>query len=405
VKNPFPTRDETFAAFARHVSRGKAETFRAFGMDVVMGDRQGPTFTDAFDGRRFYNCHCNGGVFNLGHRHPGVVAAVREALDTLDLGNHHLVSGLRAELARRLAATTGGHLSGAVFGVSGGEAIDLAIKLARAHGARAGRRTIVSVRGGYHGHTWLALAAGDPQYRDAFGPNLPAFVQVPFDDLEAMDRAIDDSTAAVLLEPIPATLGMPIPRPGYLPGVQRLCRARGALLVLDEVQTGLGRTGRTWGYQHEGVEPDLLVTGKGLSGGVFPITATLATPEVHAFVDEHPFVHISTFGGSELGCVAALAVLDTLEAEGFLSRVNALAERFARGLAGLPLTVRQRGLFMGLKLAEEGAGLIAARRLYDEGVFVLFANNDTSVVQFLPPLVTTDAEADDILARVRKALS
>jgi len=402
VKNPFATRDETFEVFARHVSRGKAETFRAFGMDVVMGDRQGATFTDAFDGRRFYNCHCNGGVFNLGHRPPGVLASVRDALQTLDVGNHHLVSGLRAELARRLSSTTNGRLSTAVFGVSGGEAIDLAIKLARAH---RGRRTLVSVRGGYHGHTGLALAAGDPQYRDAFGPNLPAFTQVPFDDLAAMERAIDDSTAAVLLEPIPATLGMPLPSHGYLQGVQRLCRERGALLMLDEVQTGLGRTGKMWCYQHDGLEPDLLVTGKGLSGGIYPITATLATPEVHAFVDDHPFVHISTFGGSELGCVAALAVLDAIEADGFLPRVNALGERFARGLEGLPLTLRRRGLFMGLKLAEEGAGLLAARRLYDEGVFVLFANNDTSVVQFLPPLIATDEEADDIVARVRKALS
>ena len=402
LDQPYPSRAAATDAFAAHVNRGKVAAFEALGLDLVMGERQGARFRDEFDGRWLFNCHGNGGVFNLGHRHPGVVAAIRDALDVLDIGNHHLVSGWRAALAERLAASTGGLLPGVVFGVGGGEANDLAIKLARAHTGRAG---VVSVVGGYHGHTGLAMAAGDPEYRDPFGSNLPGFAQVPFNDLDTLDRAVDDTTAAVILEPIPATLGMPLPDPGYLAGVQRICRERGACFVLDEVQTGLGRTGTMWYFLQEGLEPDLLTTGKGLSGGIYPITATLMTPAIHSFFDEHPFVHISTFGGAELGCVAALAALDIIEAPGFLDRVRSVGERFEAEFAGLSFALRRRGLFMGLKFPGEGDGMLAARDLIGAGVFAVFANNDTSVLQFLPPLVATDDEIGEIIAIVRTTLA
>ena len=150
------------------------------------------------------------------------------------------------------------------------------------------RHAIVSATGGYHGHTGLALAAGDAQYRAPFGPNLPGFQQVPFGDLQAMESVLDDNTAAVILEPIPATLGMLLPPEDYLPGLARLCRERGVLLIIDEVQTGLGRTGRLWAYEHEGIDPDMVITGKGLSGGIYPITATLMRAELHRFFDDHP---------------------------------------------------------------------------------------------------------------------
>jgi acetylornithine/succinyldiaminopimelate/putrescine aminotransferase len=396
----FSDRQAAEGVFAEHVSRGKVLAFQKYEVNVVMGDRQGSWFHDAFDERRFLNCHCNGGVFNLGHRHPAVIQAVTDAMQHVDIGNHHLVSTHRAALAERLAKTTGGRLSGAVFGVSGGEAIDLAIKVAR---AVTGRRGILSALGGYHGHTGLALASGDPQYRDPFGPNLPDFAQVPFADLGAMDAAIGDGTAAVLLEAIPATLGMPIPPEGYLKSIAKLCRERGALLLIDEVQTGLGRTGRIWGHEHDGVEPDMIVIGKGLSGGVYPITATLMTRELHHFFDDHPFVHISTFGGSEIGCAAAHAVLDIVERPGFLERVVRLGQRFREGLRGASFELRQRGLFMGLAFPFEDGGMVATKVLFDRGVFALYANNDTRVLQLLPPLTLSDDEADFLIATLREA--
>ncbi len=402
IRQPFGNRAETAEVFAEHVNRGKVRAFEALGVDLQMGERAGSWFADAFDPeRRYLNCHCNGGVFNLGHRNPRVLGALRRALDELDIGNHHLVSGWRAELARRLAETTDGLLPGVVFGVGGGESIDLALKLARAH---TGRTRIVSAVGGYHGHTGLAMAAGDPEYRDPFGPNLPGFDQAPFGDLEALARVVDDETAAVILEPIPATLGMPVPPEGYLYEVQALCRDLGAVFVLDEVQTGLGRTGTVWCWQQEGLEPDIVVTGKGLSGGVYPITAALMTDDLHRFFDDHPFVHISTFGGAEPGCLAALEVLAIVTEPGFLERVRELGERFEAAFVDMPFELRRRGMFMGLKFADPIGGITAAGRLISAGVFAVFANNDQSVLQFLPPLTLSDEEAELLIEIVRREL-
>ena len=401
-EQPYVSVEETMAAFARHLSSGKVALYRSLGLELVMGRREGIRFWDAYSGRSWINCHCNGGVFNLGHRHPRVVAALRAALDELDIGNHHLISGFRAALASRLSATTGGRLPGVVFAPGGGEVVDIAIKTAR---GATGRQRVVSARGGYHGHTGLALAAGDPEYRDPFGPNLPGFVQVPFGDLDALAAVVDHDTAAVLLEPIPATLGMPLPPPGYLESVRALCREWGAKLVLDEVQTGLGRTGRMWCAHWDGVVPDALVTGKGLGGGLYPMAAVLLSDELHEVFHRHPFVHIATFGGAELGCVPALAVLDIIEEDGFLERVRELSGRFGDGFTGLPFELRRRGLMMGFVFQDQGAAMASAAALFETGVFVVWANNDRRVLQFLPPLMLSDDEAGELIGRVRDALT
>lgn len=399
---PFDTFDELAAAFRAHVAPNKLAYYQRMGLQLVMGRREGIWFEDAYTKLRFINCHCNGGVFSLGHCNPRVAGAVSNALGTLDIGNHHFVSGLRTELATRLSATFDDALPRVVFGVSGGEAVDLAIKAAR---GTTGRMGVVSVQGGYHGHTGLALAAGDPAFRDPFGANLPGFLQVPFNDVDAMDGAIDDQTAAVILEAIPATLGMPIPEPGYFQAIRRLCDERGAQLLIDEVQTGLGRTGTWWGVQHESVIPDAIVTGKGLSGGIYPITATLLTRDMHEVLDspDNPFVHISTYGGSELGCVAALTVLDIVGEPGFFERVEALSERFASAFEPLPFELRRRGLFMGLVFTSEMEALAALLRILQQGVFCFPAGNDRRVLQFLPPLILSDEESEDLIARVTRA--
>lgn len=398
---PFSTREEAMRVFADHVSRGKVEIFDELGIDIVIGRRDGAYFWDAYDDRRFYNCHCNGGVFNLGHRNPRITSALRDALDSVDVGNHHLVSGWKGELGRRLAATTNDRLSGVVFCPSGSEAVEVAIKTST---AVTGRHGVVSAHGAYHGHTGLAAMAGDARFHEPYGLSLPGFTHVDWNDLDAMDAAIGDDTAVVLLETIPATLGMPLPDEGYLARVQALCRERGAYFALDEVQTGLGRSGRVWCFEHDDVEPDIVITGKGLGGGLYPMSATLMTPEVHRFYDEDPFVHVSSYGGSDLGCVVALAVLDVIEEPGFLDRVEEVGLRLEKELAALPCEVRRRGLFMGLKWPDENAGVLAAKACIDAGVFAIFANNDTSALQFLPPLTLTDDEVDELAALVVGAL-
>jgi putrescine aminotransferase len=400
-KQPYPTRDATAAAFAAHVNRGKVEALRALGADIVIGARDGGRFADAFDGRWFWNCHCNGGVFNLGHRNPRVVRVVQDALDHLDIGNHHLISGRRARLAEQLAATTDGLLPYAAFGASGGEVVDLALKVAR---GATGRSKVVSAAGAFHGVVGFARWASDPRYDEPFATTPPGFTQVPFNDLAALDQAIDDATAAVILESIPATLGFPVPDPGYLRAAGELARERGALFILDEVQTGLGRTGTVWYYQQHEARPDIVIAGKGLGGGIYPIAAALMTADAHRLLDEHPFVQISTFGGAEVGCVAASTVLDIVTEAGFLEHVRTLGERFEAGFAGLPFRLRRAGLTMGLAFDGPNGGMAGSAALIRTGVFAVFADHDRTVTQFKPPLILTDEEADEIIGLVRKAL-
>ena len=390
-------------AYSRHFNPERIRDFEKwFGRSIVLGERDGPRFQNAEDGTWLFNCHCNGGTFNLGHRHPQILDALREALGTLDVGNHWFPSPWRARLAQRLSATTDGLLPGALLCSSGGEATDTALKFSRWHTGRPG---IVSAVGGFHGTTGLASAAGAPRWRDRFHNALPGFEQVPFDDLEAMERTVGNDTAAVILEAIPATLGMPIPSDGYFKEVERICRRHGALLIVDEIQTGLGRTGTMWFYQQAGAEPDIVLTGKGLGAGLYPVASALLSKPLMKTYATDSLVAGSTYGASELGCAVGLAVLDLTESPGFLEHVRSLAERFRDGLGSLNCELRQRGLFMGLKWPAEGQGWEAAQRLYEQGIWAVFAASDTSVTQYLPPLIVTDAQADDIIARTNAALA
>ena len=402
-------KEESIQRFRDHVSSGKAAFFAQYDMDFVPGRREGVFLWDVEGDKRLINCHCNGGVFNLGHRHPAVVETLKRALDELDIGNHHLISEQRGALAQRLAELAPGDLPYTTFAVGGGEAIDFALKLARAHTGRPG---IISAQGGYHGHTGLALAAGDAQYREPFGPMPPGFVQVPFGDVGAVAAQMDEDTAGVILETIPATLGMPLAPEGYFGELRALCDERGALLIVDEVQSGLGRTGKVWAIEHWGVEPDILVTGKGLSGGVYPIAATCYRAELNTFLHANPFIHISTFGGAEVGCAVALKVLELTANPTFLRRVGDLAQRFASGFQQLQgrypetlVEVRQQGLMIGLRFPDETCGPFMTKLMYDEGVLAVYANNDPRVLQFLPPLVMGPLEAEETLGCLDRALA
>ena len=360
---------------------------RNVGIDLVIGRREGYRIWDV-DGRELIDIHLNGGVYNLGHRNPDIIAALTDALKTIDIGNHHFPSTERALLAQRLVELTpGSHY--AVFASGGGEAVDLAIKSAR---RATGRRKIVSVTDAYHGHTGLALAAGDEQAAANFLATDPDFVRVPFNDAEALAAAIPNA-AAVILETVPATAGFPRPQPDYLPAVRQLCDDAGALYIADEVQTGLGRTGSMWGVEHFGVVPDILITGKGLSGGIYPIAATLLSERAGAWLETDGWGHVSTFGGAELGCRVAQKVLDLTEAadppiDRWTTELAALQQRHPSWL----VEVRQTGLVIGLKFAHEMGGMLMTKLLFDEGVWAMFAGFDRSVLQVKPGLLMTDVE-------------
>jgi acetylornithine/succinyldiaminopimelate/putrescine aminotransferase len=402
-------KSRAMTAFADFVSSGKAAFFQKYGMDFVMGRRKGPFLWDIDGSKRLFNLHCNGGVFNLGHRNIELIELLKDGLDVYDIGNHHLMSKARADLAKMLAKLMPGDLEYTVFGVGGGEAVDLAFKVARAYTKRT---KIISAQGGYHGHTGLALAAGDKKYRHPFGPSAPGFDQIPFGDTEAFEAAADADTAAVILETIPATLGMALPPEGYLSSIRRICDRKGILLILDEIQSGLGRTGKLWGFEHFSIVPDMVVLGKGLSGGLYPVTATVMRKPLEAVFHDDPFIHISTFGGAEIGCLVARHVLEISSAPDFLAHVNQLASAFGEQLEALRrhhskffIGVRQLGLMMGLVLKNEICGPILTKTAYDQDLLMIYANNDPSVCQLLPPLVMDPAKIGWVMDQLDKALA
>lgn len=401
------SKKELIDSFYSHVSKGKVDTFVSNDMDFIFGKREGIYVWDIDEGKRLINCHSNGGVFNLGHRNHEIIKTLKQALDEIDIGNHHLISEQRALLAKRLSELMPGDITYTVFGVGGGEAIDLAIKIARSYTKKYG---IISASGGYHGHTGFALAAGDEKYRKPFGPMSPGFIQTTFDDIAGLEKTIDNETAAVLFETIPATLGIYVPKPDYFKQVRELCDKKGILLIMDEVQTGLGRTGRLWGVEHYGIVPDIMVIGKGLSGGIYPITATCFREPLESVFKDDPFIHVSTFGGAEPGCAVAMKVLDESSKPSFLSHVNDMASLFKAGFERLKskypkfiVSIRQVGLMMGVKMANELCGPVMTKSCYDNGILSIYANNDTSVSQILPPLIIQEHEVREVLERLDKA--
>jgi len=378
------------------------------GIPLVIGRREGYRIHD-LDGHELIDVHLNGGTYNLGHRPPELVELLRESLGELDVGNHHFPSEARGELAEKLAALTPGDLHYSVLLPSGSEANDLALRVAR---RVTGRRKVVALEAAFHGRTGLAAAAGRDDVARYFLSDYPAeFVTVPFDDLAAMEAALAlGDVAAVLMETMPATYGFPVPSEGYLPGVKALCERYGTLYVADEVQTGLGRTGYLWGVEAFGVEPDILVTGKGLSGGLYPISAIVMTRKVGAWLSDQGWAYVSTFGGAELGCRVALRVLEICSRPDVLAGARRLADRVASGLEDIRsrhnflVGVRQKGLVIGLETAGDLGGMQLSRALYPRGVWAMFSGFAPSVLQFKVGLLLDDDSCDRLLERLDDAL-
>jgi putrescine aminotransferase len=410
ASRPGTRREAALAAYAKHVNPMKLRTLAHADLAIVEGRRAG-AYVEDLDGRRYLDCFTGAGSFNLGHRHPRIVAALERALDDegLDLGNFTLLSAPKAELAARLAAVTPGDLEGVTYGVGGGEAVDFAIKLARGF---TGRTKVVSTVNGYHGHTGFALSAiGRDAYQEPFRPLMPGFARVPFGDLDAAKSVVDDETAAVLVEPVQGEGGVHVAPDGYLQGLRAICDATGALLVLDEIQTGLGRTGRLFACEHAGVVPDIMTLAKSLGGGIYPISATVYRAALEDFVYMNPFVHLSTFGGADLGCVVALEVLDVLVEERIPEHAAAMGARLMAGLQALAdghgdvvREVRGLGLMVGVEYADDSYGPRMSRALAAEGVIAIFSANRPAVMRLMPPLVVTEHDVDLLLERFGRAL-
>jgi acetylornithine aminotransferase/acetylornithine/N-succinyldiaminopimelate aminotransferase len=355
----------------------------------------------AADGREYLDMVAGIAVTALGHRHPAVVRALREAADGLIHVSNLYWTEPMVRLAERLTAATG--MERAFFCNSGAEAVEAAIKMARR--ARPGRPGIVVFEGSFHGRTLGALSlTARPRYQDPFRPLLPGVTVVPFGDGEAASAAIDDRVALVIVEPVQGEGGVRPAPDGWLRHLRDLCDGAGALLVFDEIQSGMGRTGSFLASQHDGAAPDAVTVAKALAGGL-PMGALLARGEAaHAF---EPGDHASTFGGGPLVASVANAVLDTILEEGFLDRVAARGDRLRAGLETVAAespsarAVRGRGLMQGLVLAEERASDLVAAAL-DQGMLVCPAGAD--VVRFVPALTIDVSEVDEAVQRIARAL-
>lgn len=399
---------ELMEKFDRYVIPGRQKAYQLLGWDFIPGKREGCYVWDLAGKRRFIDVRSSGGVFNLGHRPPATIRALKKAIDELelDMSDHLLMSRYRVELAEKLVNLMPGDIQHAIFCVSGGEAVDLAIKIARGY---TGRKNIITSYGAYHGLTGFALSAGDPKWRQKFEPLIPGFKHVPYGDIKAVEEAMDDDTAACIFETIQATGGIVIPPDDFFPRLRELCDKKGVLWIDDEVQTGLGRTGKLWAYEHWGVVPDIVVLGKGTSGAMYPITVVCVREHVAEFLRKNPFIHISTGGGTEIGCVVLSAVLDEITKPGFLEHVNKMAEFFAEELRklgeeypDLQKSVRQKGLMMGIEFVDDVLGPLASAQLSRYGVIAVFADNFPRVLQIMPPLIITEKEGKEVVDALRK---
>jgi acetylornithine/succinyldiaminopimelate/putrescine aminotransferase len=405
----FSSKDDFMAQTAAVWNPDKVRFWRDAGTDLVI-DRREEYFLFDTSGKRLIDLHLNGGTYNLGHRNPELIEALEWAMRIVDIGNHHFPALARTALATALLDTCHAGMKKVVYAAGGSEAVDIAIKSAR-HATK--RRRIVSIAHAYHGSTGLAVAATDQRFSERFLADRPEeFAQVPFNDAGAMEEALrGGDVAAVILETIPATYGFPMPAPGYLPEVKRLSERYGALFIADEVQAGLMRTGAMWAIYGYGVEPDILVTAKGISGGIYPIACTVLNEATSAWLDEDGWGHVSTGGGSELGCVVALKVLEITQRAPVVSMVHAASARFAAGLAEIRalapdwfVGIRQNGLVMGLELSQPDGAKLLMRHLYENGVWAIFSTLDPSVLQFKPGLLLSPRMCDDILERLAAAV-
>ncbi|MGW5014964.1 acetylornithine transaminase [Micromonospora chalcea] len=359
------------------------------GSGAVVTDETGREYVDLLGGIA---------VNALGHAHPAVVAAVSKQVATLGHVSNLFVAEPPVALAELLLALAG-RPGRVFFANSGAEANEAAFKLSRL----TGRRHVVATHGGFHGRTMGALAlTGQPAKADPFRPLPGDVTHVPFGDADALAEAVTDDTAMLIIEPIQGENGVVVPPPGYLAAARRITAAHGALLVLDEVQTGIGRTGHWFAHQADGVEPDVITLAKGLGGGL-PLGACLAFGRAADLLT--PGSHGTTFGGNPISCAAALAVVSTIAHEGLLDHVKRVGERLRRGVEALghPLVreVRGAGLLLGIVL-DQPVSAAAAAALRDAGFLVNPVQPD--VIRLAPPLILTVAQADAFVAALPAAL-
>ncbi|WP_407560677.1 ornithine--oxo-acid transaminase [Streptomyces sp. 184] len=379
-------------------------------LPVVVATAQGAWMTDV-EGNRYLDMLAGYSALNFGHGNPRLLDAARAQLDRVTLTSRAFHHDRFAEFCTQLAELCGKEM---VLPMNtGAEAVETAVKTARKWGYRVkgvpeGRAKIVVAENNFHGRTTTIVSfSTDPEARADYGPYTPGFEIVPYGDLAALDAAVDDDTVAVLLEPIQGEAGVLVPPPGYLAGVRELTAARNVLFMADEIQSGLGRTGRTFACEHEDVVPDVYILGKALGGGVVPVSAVIADRDVLGVF--HPGEHGSTFGGNPLACAVGLEVIAMLRTGEYQQRATELGDHLHRELGllagtGVVQEVRGRGLWAGIDIdPAHGTGREISEKLMARGVLVKDTHGST--IRIAPPLVITKEDLDWGLTQLREALA
>ncbi len=403
-----PPAEKVWQRYHDYLNPALADLMKYGGLVLVEDKAEGVYVWD-HEGNRYIDCLGGYGVFALGHRHPRVVEAVKRQLERMPLSSKLFLNHPETLLGEKLAGILPGDIQYSFFANSGSEAVEGALKLARLY---TGKPEIIYTEGAYHGVTMGALSAtGRDMYREPFEPLVPGFKRVPFGDADAIEKAITEDTAAVIIEPIQGEGGIVLPPENYLKEVREITKKHGVLMILDEVQTGMGRTGKMFAADLYGVEPDIIALGKALGGGVMPIGAFSSTPEIWKAFDPYPVIHESTFGGNPLATIAAVATIDVMLEEDIPTQA---AEKGAYMLNGLRQIagdypdivseVRGKGLMIGLQLKDEGYGIPMMDFLLKRGVIVAYALNNPKVIRFEPPLIITKEQIDMVLEAVSGAL-
>ncbi len=375
-------------------------------LPVVLATGEGAWVEDTA-GRRYLDMLAGYSALNFGHRHPRLIEAAERQLGRLTLTSRAFHNDLLGTFTRELAALCG--MDTVLPMNTGAEAVETALKMARKwgyenKGVPEGRAKIITFEGNFHGRTITIVSfSSDPAARAGFGPATPGFVTVPYGDAGALAAAIDDDTAAVLLEPIQGEAGVIIPPDGYLAEVRRLCTASNVLMLADEIQSGLGRAGTTFACDHEGVRPDAYILGKALGGGILPVSAVVSSAGIMAVF--RPGEHGSTFGGNPLACAVGIEVVRMLASGEFQARARDLGEHLRRRLDGLPRdhvsATRSRGLWAGIDVVGR-SGRDVCEGLMRRGV--LAKDTHGSTIRLAPPLVIEREELDWAVDRLHEEL-
>ena len=408
---------ESVTGFMENVNPGFLQYRKSVSTDytAIEWRDSGANFTDIHD-RIFIDCLGGYGVYSIGHRHPRVIKAVTDQLNRQALHSQELIDPLRAMLSRLLATITPGDLQFSYLTNSGTESVEGALKLARLHTKRPG---VISTTGAFHGKSLGSLTATSKSaFRKPFLPLVPGFRHVPYGDAEALETEIasavytGEEIGAVILEPIQGEGGIILPPDDYFPRVRDLCDHYGILLIADEVQTGLGRTGKLFAMEHYGVIPDIMCLAKPLGGGIMPIGAFISTEEIWQEMIPNPFIHTSTFGGNPLACAAAIASINVILEEKlpeqaaekgayFIPKLTELTGRYEN----ICLETRGRGLMIGIEFTSDEAGFEVAKGLFDNGILVAGTLINAKTIRIEPPLIISRDELDRVLEVLDKVLA